>query len=94
MDNATFHRSKKVTAYLKEAGIYAIYNIPYSPQYNPIERVWGIVKHHYKRRKLQIVAQNQKVNHQNLIRQCLDAAKADTVKKICSITLHECILKE
>ena len=31
LDNATIHRSKKVTAFLRDSGIEAIYNVPYSP---------------------------------------------------------------
>ena len=31
LDNATIHRSKKVTAFLKDNGIKAIFNVPYSP---------------------------------------------------------------
>jgi hypothetical protein len=52
MDNCSVHHSKKVTSYIKEHGLIAIFNVPYSPQYNPIERVWAIAKNEYKRRKL------------------------------------------
>ena len=41
MDNCNVHHSKKVAKFLEENGISAIFNVPYSPEYNPIERVWA-----------------------------------------------------
>jgi transposase len=94
MDNASFHRSKLVTAHLQAEGIQAIYNIPYSPQYNPIERVWALVKNYYKRRKLEIVGSGVKLDHERIIRECLDRVKEETVRSICTKTVCNNILKE
>jgi len=93
MDNASFHRSKKVSAYLEEAGISPIYNIPYRPQYNPIERVWSIVKNRYKRKTLEIVGQGQPVHHHRLVKETLDQLKHTSVQKICKAVLEKYILK-
>jgi transposase len=49
MDNCSVHHSKIVTKFLRDLSITAIFNVPYSPEYNPIERVWAIVKNQYKR---------------------------------------------
>ena len=51
MDNCTVHHSKVVTEYLKVNNIAAIFNVPYSPQYNPIEHYWGLVKNTSRGRK-------------------------------------------
>ncbi len=52
LDNCTVHHSKLVTSFVKENDIPLIFNVPYSPQYNPIEHYWGLVKNAYKREKL------------------------------------------
>jgi transposase len=52
LDNCTVHHSKLVSSFVKENDITLIFNVPYSPQYNPIEHYWGLVKNSYKRQKL------------------------------------------
>ncbi|WPX96365.1 IS630 family transposase [Candidatus Bandiella euplotis] len=39
-DNAGYHRSGKVKAYLENSKIELIFLPPYSPNLNPIERLW------------------------------------------------------
>ena len=42
-DNAGYHCSKKVKAFAEELGIVVHYLPPYSPNLNPIERLWKIM---------------------------------------------------
>jgi len=44
LDNAPFNRSKKVRALAKELDINLVYLPPYSPNLNPIERLWKFFK--------------------------------------------------
>jgi hypothetical protein len=44
LDNCTVHHSKMVASFVKDNGITLVFNVPYSPQYNPIEHYWGLVK--------------------------------------------------
>lgn len=44
LDNAPFNRSKKVRALAKELKIKLVYLPPYSPNLNPIERLWKFFK--------------------------------------------------
>lgn len=44
MDNASFHKSTKVKDLIENAGGKLIYLPPYSPDLNPIERVWANLK--------------------------------------------------
>ena len=44
MDNVSFHKSGKIKDYLKASSIDVKYTIPYSPELNPIEEVFGILK--------------------------------------------------
>lgn len=44
LDNAPFNRSRKVKALAKELKIKLVYLPPYSPNLNPIERLWKFFK--------------------------------------------------
>lgn len=41
MDNARIHRSKKVTDMIKKSTNKQLFNVPYNPQTNPIEKVFN-----------------------------------------------------
>ena len=45
LDNASWHRSKKVIEYAKTLGIILYFLPPYSPELNPIEQLWKCIKH-------------------------------------------------
>lgn len=45
LDNSSIHKSKKILQYLKRFPMIHLYFLPtYSPEYNPVERVWGWIK--------------------------------------------------
>lgn len=44
IDNARFHKSKKVIQLIEEAGCRVLFLPPYSPDLNPIEHHWFAVK--------------------------------------------------
>lgn len=44
MDNVSFHHSKESKASMEEMGITPLYIPPYSPDFNPIENVFSVVK--------------------------------------------------
>jgi len=44
LDNASWHRRKVLTALAEAAGCRIIFLPPYSPDFNPIEQVWAILK--------------------------------------------------
>jgi transposase len=46
IDNARWHLTKKVEAYIKVQGIKIIQLPPYSPELNPIEQYWKNIKCH------------------------------------------------
>lgn len=50
MDNVAFHRSDVVLEALREAGKQALFSPPYSPDYNPIENVFSVLKHRWRAR--------------------------------------------
>jgi len=44
MDNASFHKSPKIRELIESVGCELLYLPPYSPDLNPIEKVWAILK--------------------------------------------------
>jgi len=44
MDNLPAHKVKGVAEILESVGARAIYNAPYSPEFNPIEHLWWYLK--------------------------------------------------
>ena len=50
MDNARIHHARATTAFLQEKNINHIFLPPYSPELNPIENVFGVLKARYRRR--------------------------------------------
>ena len=52
MDNLSAHTSKKTKAEMSRLGFRWIYNISYSPQYNPIELTFSKIKAKFKALRL------------------------------------------
>ncbi len=44
LDNATFHKSKKIVEFAKRVGADILYLPPYSPDFNKIEHHWFAIK--------------------------------------------------
>lgn len=49
IDNASFHKSKKITAIIEARGCRVVFLPPYSPDFNPIEHYWTPLKHAIRR---------------------------------------------
>lgn len=49
MDNASFHHSEEIYQLCHDAGVKLQYLPPYSPDYNPIEAFFGMMKHFVRR---------------------------------------------
>ena len=48
MDNASFHKSIKTKQIIESAGCRLLFQPPYSPDLNPIEQQWAIIKRKFK----------------------------------------------
>lgn len=57
MDNMRSHHAKTVTDILDASGIKYVYLPPYSPDLNPIEKMWSKIKAYLRKRKVRIVAE-------------------------------------
>lgn len=49
MDNASFHKSKRIEQFIKAAGCELIYLPPYSPDFNKIEHKWAPLKNRIRK---------------------------------------------
>lgn len=49
MDNCSIHKSPKVEELIKSVGCSLIYLPPYSPDFNPIENYWAVMKNNKKK---------------------------------------------
>jgi len=49
IDNASFHKSKKIVELIQAASCKIIFLPPYSPDFNPIEHHWTTVKNAIRR---------------------------------------------
>lgn len=49
IDNARFHKSKKVIEIIEKAGCRVLFLPPYSPEFNPIEHFWSAIKHNIRK---------------------------------------------
>ena len=67
MDNLPAHKSRKVQDQLKELKMDQIFNVPYSPQFNGIERYWFLLKQEYKKKILQCMINEEEFEVKNLI---------------------------
>jgi transposase len=50
IDNATWHKTIKVKEFCENNNITLLFLPPYSPEYNPIERVWSFLKSKVRQR--------------------------------------------
>lgn len=49
MDNVSFHKGRIIGDYIKKRGYKALFIPPYSPDLNPIENYWALLKHYVRR---------------------------------------------
>jgi len=50
IDNASWHKTLKVQEYCEQNKITLLFLPPYSPEFNPIERVWSYLKSKIRQR--------------------------------------------
>ena len=52
LDNARPHHARKVREYLADHPIRILFLPPYSPQMNPIEKLWAAIKQQWRQRRV------------------------------------------
>ncbi len=54
IDNASFHKSSKITKLVESAGCRIIFLPPYSPDFNPIEHYWTPIKNEIRKMAVEV----------------------------------------
>jgi len=62
LDNARIHHSKLVKKYVKDNDIELIFNVPYSPETNPIEMIFSKIKHVFRKKRLEECDMAENIN--------------------------------
>lgn len=81
MDNASIHKSAIVREAIKRKGCKVMYIPPYSPEYNPIENIFGIIKTQFYRACL------KQQYSKELIQQCITNSISES--KIKNVFKHQ-----
>ena len=83
MDNLAVHRSDKVKAEMTRLGFRVIWNVPYEPEYNPIEFTFSKVKQRFRALRAKKLAGVIQDGHEAMVRQAiLSVRKKDIVNCI------------
>jgi transposase len=67
MDNFNVDKGSIVKEFMENRDITPIFNVPYAPQYNPIEVFSGHIKHPYKQLKLKKMIDKEKFDSKSLV---------------------------
>jgi transposase len=83
LDNLRVHHGKLVKEAISELKIPFIFNLPYRPEYNPIENVFSLVKNSFKRKKLNNIMREERFSNEDLVNWSFDCQDHRTVGDIC-----------
>ena len=68
MDNLSAHKSDKSKAEMARLGFRCIFNVPYSPEFNPIEFVFSKVKQKFRSLRARKLAGIIQDNHSSIVK--------------------------
>lgn len=63
LDNASFHKSEKTKSLLQQKDCHLLFLPPYSPDLNPIEHMWALLKQEIKRVRSQVSSLWEAIEH-------------------------------
>uniref|UniRef100_A0A336LR40 CSON010010 protein n=1 Tax=Culicoides sonorensis TaxID=179676 RepID=A0A336LR40_CULSO len=81
MDGAKIHTDENITLYLRSLGLYVLFLPAYSPYFNPIEILFGIMKQHLKSSYVENTKQDPKVILGKVIKQLSKKNLSDIFRK-------------
>ena len=67
LDNCGIHTAADVLDEAKKLKIVIVRNVPYSPWFNGIERVWGRMKWIFRREVLRLKIDQERVSLKNMV---------------------------
>lgn len=75
MDNLTAHTSNKSKDAMRELGFRYIYNVAYSPDFNPIEFVFSKIKHRFRCLRAQRLVGTIHDSHETIIEKAVNSVR-------------------
>ena len=88
LDNCRVHHSKKASKFLEDNKVETIFNVPYGPEYNPIERVWARFKAEFKKIKMAHIIEGQCPNYEKMIRKIMTSYPPEKISSIVGKTMR------
>ena len=83
MDNLSAHTSERSKQAMRDRGFRWIYNVPYSPEYNPIELTFSMVKRNFRSLRAQKMTGLRQESHEALVVKAWRAVtKKDVVNSV------------
>ena len=79
MDNLSAHKSKKTKMEMIRLGFRCIFNISYSPQFNPIEHTFSKIKAKFKALRAQKLTGVLQADHRGLIARAVQSVRKQDV---------------
>ena len=67
MDNCSIHKAKAVREFCQINNIPLVFNIPYCPEYNGIEALWGVWKFQFRKQLLDLNLKGDQFKVQEII---------------------------
>ena len=92
LDNCRVHHSIKTREFMAANNIDAIYNVPYGPEFNPIERVWAQLKLVFKKRRLASILEGKSPNYPRLLKDVILGYPKEKISSIVSGTMMSHLL--
>ena len=81
MDNLSAHDNKRAKAAMREHGFRYIFNVSYSPEYNPIELVFSQLKKNFKALRAKKFVGKTQESHEALVMRAVSQLKKVNVVK-------------
>ena len=75
MDNLSAHKAEKSTDEMKRLGFRWIWNVTYSPEYNPIELTFSKVKSEFKKQRRRKLIGLREESNEALVRRAVRSVK-------------------
>lgn len=75
MDNLSVHRSNLVRDFMIKNDIAWLFNVPYSPDTNPIENVFSLVKKRFKQLRTNQIINGGNQKQEDLINQAFGSVQ-------------------
>ncbi len=88
LDNVQYHHSKYTKAYVKKRGIELVYNVPYSPNLNAIEKVFLQIKTRYRSLRLEAIVKGLNPTPESLIEKAIEQTKQSQIVRNCMACLE------